>query len=97
MWTKLAHIVFKYRLYLIILLAGITVFMGIQASRIELSYDFAKIVPSDDPDMEYFQQFRDLFGEDANILAIGVKDSSLYESANLKRYKDFSDQVTGVE
>ncbi|MFA0961630.1 RND family transporter [Roseivirga sp. BDSF3-8] len=97
MWTKLAHIVFSYRLYLILLLAAITVFMGFQASRIELSYDFAKIVPSNDPDMVYFQEFRDLFGEDANILAVGVKDSALYEADNLRRYKALSDEITAVE
>ena len=51
MWNSIADFVIEYRLGLIVLIALITVFMGYHASRVEMSYDFARTVPLDDPDM----------------------------------------------
>jgi len=77
-----------------VILAGITVFMGYQASNIKWSYNLANIVPPDDPDMVYFKQFRETFGEDGNIMALGVQDSSIYEFA---QFKKFSQLVKDLE
>ncbi|MGI9543988.1 MAG: efflux RND transporter permease subunit, partial [Cyclobacteriaceae bacterium] len=96
MWTKLAHIIIKFRLFLIILVGLVTIFMADQARKVELSYDLAKVVPSQDPDMLYFQQFKETFGEDGNILVIGVQDSSVYESLNFRRFKYMSDYIENI-
>ena len=86
MWTRLAHIVLKNRLALIIILGIITVFMAYNAKNVEFTYSFFTPVPSDDPDMMYFTKFKENFGEDANIVAIGVKDSSLYLVENFRKF-----------
>lgn len=54
--------------------------MGYQAQFIKYSFSLAEIVPPDDPEMAYFKEFKDTFGEDGNIMAIGVKDSAIYQS-----------------
>ena len=87
MWTRLAHIVLKNRLALIIILGIITVFMAYNAKNVEFTYSFFTPVPSDDPDMMYFTKFKENFGEDANIVAIGVKDSSLYLVENFRKHQ----------
>ncbi len=69
-----------------VILAVITVFMGYQSKNIEWSYDLVNIVPEKDPDMVYFKQFRETFGEDGNILALGVRDSAVYEVENFKKF-----------
>ena len=79
MWNKIAGLVIRYRLTLVILIGLITVVMGYYASRVEMSYDFARTVPLDDPDMIELDKFRSQFGEDGNVIAVGVKDSSLYQ------------------
>ncbi|MCA6078290.1 efflux RND transporter permease subunit [Fulvivirga sedimenti] len=89
----------KYRLTLVILIGVITVFMGYHARKAEMSYDFAKTVPMDDPDMINFMEFKSLFGEDGNLIAIGVKDSSLYDVHNFELFRRLSDSIktfTGV-
>ncbi len=96
MWTKLAHIVIKFRLFLIIGVGLITVFMAHQMQKTELSYDFAKVVPEKDPDMQYFEQFKQTFGEDGNLVVIGVADSAVYQSINFKRFKFLSDYVENI-
>jgi len=92
MWTSLSHIIIKFRILLIVLLAVFTVFMGYQAKDIEMHYDFAKAVPDSDPDMIFFQNFRKLFGEDGNIVAVGIRDSAIYQSLNFRRFKYLSEE-----
>ena len=73
-----------------VILAAITVFMGYQSRSIKWSYDLANIVPEKDPDMVYFRQFRETFGEDGNIMALGISDSSVYELENFKKFSELT-------
>ena len=96
MWVKLADFIIKNRLLLILMIVAVTVFMGYNARKAELNYDFAKIVPKSDPDMIDFMSFKELFGEDGSILAIGIRDSSLYTPTNFNRLKFLSDEIAGM-
>ncbi len=99
MWTKLSHIIIKQRLALVIFIGVITLFMAWQARNVEMSYDFAKTVPATDPDMIEFMQFKDQFGEDGNLIAVGFRDSSIYELENFKKLRTLSltlDTLPGI-
>lgn len=97
MWTSLAHIVIKYRFYLILVIAVITAFMAYHAKEVKLNYDFSKAVPSDDPDMIKFQEFRKLFGEDGNLIVIGMRDSSVYKPEHFFALKLLTDELNRLE
>ena len=75
----------------------ITAFMGYKAKDVEMSYDFAKTVPSDDPDMMVFQEFKNLFGEDGNLVAIGIKDSAVYQAENFAQLRSLSKALNELE
>ena len=97
MWFKLAHNILRFRVTLMVLLALVTVFMGYQSQNIKWSYDLANIVPEGDPDMVYFRQFRKTFGEDGNIMAIGVDDSAVYKLENFKKFSELTYSLEGKE
>ncbi len=97
MWNRLAHIILRFRLYLIFLVAVITGFMGYHATNIEMSYDLANVVPEKDPEMQYLKSFRNLFGEDGNIIALGIKDSAVYELTNFQRFRYLADELARLE
>uniref|UniRef100_UPI0032ECCAC7 efflux RND transporter permease subunit n=1 Tax=Ekhidna sp. TaxID=2608089 RepID=UPI0032ECCAC7 len=90
MWSRLAHNILRFRVTLMVILAIITAFMGYQSKNIKWSYDLANIVPEDDADMVYFRQFRETFGEDGNIMAMGVQDSSIYQLENFKKFSELT-------
>lgn len=99
MWDNLARHIIKYRLPLIVVIGVITAVMGYYATKVEMSYDFARTVPLKDPDMVTLQKFREQFGEDGNIIAIGFKDSAIYEQKNFEAYRIFARtvrQISGV-
>ena len=94
MWTKLAHIVLKNRVGLMVILAVITALMAYQARDIEWSYELANTVPANDPDMIQFMEFKEQFGEDGNLVAIGINDSAIYSKDNFYRLNLLSEELT---
>ena len=88
MWLRLGQFILKYRIPLLVLLIGSTVFMGIHASRVQLSYDFARAIPIDNPKYKAYQEFRNKFGEDGNLMVIGIQTDKLFEEKTFNAYAD---------
>lgn len=97
MWEKTADTVLKYRFVFIALLLLVTALMGYQASKVEMSYDFVKVVPKDDPEMIFFKDFLQTFGEDGNLFVIGVKDSALYRYENFLHFLELANRIGQLE
>jgi predicted RND superfamily exporter protein len=47
--------------------------MAYHASRVQLSYDFSRAIPTNNPKYKAYQEFRKKFGEDGNLLVIGIQ------------------------
>ena len=97
MWNKLAHIILKYRILLILLLVIMTAFMGYHAKSIKYSFSLAEIVPPTDSEMAYFREFKETFGEDGNIMALGVKDSAIYQLERFRQLGYMVDHIGGLD
>ncbi len=97
MWSKVADLIIRFRILLIAIIGVITVFMGYYAAQVEMSYEFARTVPVDDPDMIFFNKFKQQFGEDGNIMAVGVKDSAIYKLDGFNKLKKLSNELKQIE
>jgi len=86
MWANAAKIILRNRFALIILLGIITAFMAYEATHVQLSYEFARVLPDKDPDYIDYLKFKDLFGEDGAVMVVGIQDSNFYQ---LKKYNDW--------
>ena len=97
MWSSLARFIIKFRLPLMLLLATVTTLMAYQIPKLTLSYDYVAAVPPSDSSMQYYHDFRQQFGEDANLLVVGVQDSALYELTTFQRFKYLSDALSELD
>ncbi|HOX81786.1 MAG TPA: efflux RND transporter permease subunit [Chryseolinea sp.] len=97
MWNKIAEGIIRYRLPFIIMIGLITLFMAFFAAKVEMSYDFTRTVPPEDPDMIYLNNFKEQFGEDSNIIAIGMKDSAIYELNNFLAFRDLTSNIKNIK
>ena len=79
MWYKLGSFVLRYRVALITLLLAATAFMGYHASKVQMSYDFARAIPTDNPKYLDYIAFKKQFGEDGRLLVIGVQEMDWYK------------------
>jgi predicted RND superfamily exporter protein len=96
MWDKVAQFIIRFRLVLIVLIVLVTTVMGYFATKVEMSYDLARTVPADDPEMIFLQTFKKQFGEDANIIAVGCKDSSIYTLQKFNRFRELNKQIKAI-
>jgi predicted RND superfamily exporter protein len=97
MWSKVAQAIIRYRMIWMGIIALITVFMGYQARKVEMSYDFARTVPPNDPEMVFLNTFKAQFGEDGNVMAVGCLDSAAYELANFEKLRELSLAIKKIE
>ncbi len=58
MWHSLGKFILKYRLPLLLVLAVATGFMAWHASKVQLSYDFSRAIPINNPKYKAYQEFR---------------------------------------
>ncbi len=85
-WHRIAAFVIKFRLPLLLALVGTTAIMGWYASKVELSYEFTNAIPTDNPKYKDYQQFRKQFGEDGNMMVVGVQTDQFFDPAFFKDY-----------
>ena len=86
MWQSLGRFILKYRLPLLLSLIALTGFMAYQASKVQLSYDFSRAIPINNPKYKAYQEFRKKFGEDGNLLVIGIQTNKLFEEKTFNAY-----------
>src|SRR4051812_34902841 len=97
MWHNIAAIIIKYRIALLILLLADTAIMGYFASQVKLSYEFTSAVPTDNPKYIEYQQFRKQFGEDGNLMVIGVRSKDFFTPSFFNEYAILAKRVSKVQ
>ena len=78
MWYKLGKAILRFRFPLLVLLVVINGLMIYYAKQVKLSYDFSRAVPVDNPKFRDYQNFLDKFGNDGNIMVVGVTSDKYF-------------------
>ncbi|RLD63266.1 MAG: RND family transporter [Bacteroidetes bacterium] len=86
MWRIVARVILRKRVWFLVAIALITIFMAYQASFISMSYRHVQMLPEKDTAYLDYQYSKKLFGEQANIFVIGVKDTNFFQ---LKKFNDW--------
>lgn len=97
MWNFLSLQLIRYRTPLMIALLAVTGFMAYKARSVEMSYDFSTTTPPNDPEKIFLQKFKEQFGDDGNIIAIGVCDSSLYQVNHFEKFEALDQKIKSIE
>ena len=96
MWQRLGKFVLQNRLVLLIILLLATVVMGYYASKVKLSYEFSRAIPTDNPKYQEYMAFKKKFGDDGNLLVIGIQSDKLFELNNFKAYRSLHNELKKV-
>ncbi len=78
MWQKIGVFVYKNRIALVILLAIATLLMGWLAKDVKLGYGFTKAIPKGNIKNIAYENFRKKFGEDGNLMVVGITTDKLF-------------------
>ena len=93
MWQNIGRFILKYRLLILITLAALTAFMGYHASKVQLSYDFSRAIPLNNPKYKVYQEFRKTFGEDGNLLVLGIQTDKFFTEKIFNNYTSLQQKL----
>jgi uncharacterized protein len=97
MWRSLGKFILKNRIPLLIVVIAATVFMGYHAKQVQLSYEFAKAIPVDNPKYKIYQEFKKQFGEDGNLLVVGIQTDQFFTQDIFNSYATLQRNIRKVE
>ncbi len=96
MWKRLAKSVLKNRLLFLTLLFAATAVMAFFAVKIQLSYEFARAMPVDNPKYQDYLSFKQKFGDDGNVLVVGIQTDQFFKQDNFKAFRKLTDSLKKV-
>lgn len=93
MWHRIAAFIISFRIYLLVILLGVTAFMGYKATKVQLSYDSTGAIPTDNPKYLEYQEFKKQFGQDGTMMVVGVQTDHFFEPAFFNAYTQLVHQL----
>ena len=89
-WNALARLILRNRVAILVLIGLFTALMVSQWGKMRFSYTEANLLPDDHFVNLDYNRFLKIFGEEGNLIVLGVKDSRLFSVENLNAWNRFS-------
>ncbi|RIV73742.1 efflux RND transporter permease subunit [Flagellimonas aequoris] len=95
-WTKVARIILRNRILILVGIVAITVFLALQWKNIKFSNTEANILPDDHPATIQYNAFTKIFGEEGNAIVLAVRDTALFTPKNFNRWNRLAKQLDAL-
>tara|TARA_B110000902_G_scaffold259859_1_gene331859 strand:+ start:3793 stop:6165 length:2373 start_codon:yes stop_codon:yes gene_type:complete len=96
-WTKVAGIILRNRYLVLITIAIITGLLATQMKYMRFSYTEANLLPENhEANLEY-NKFLEIFGEEGNLVILGIKDSTVFTPQKFNAWNNLVQQFENLE
>jgi len=92
---RLYHFIVHRPRMVLLLIVLVTCFFGYHARHIQLDSSIESLLPKDDPEKEYYEEVRRLFGSD-EIVVIGLVVQNVYTPEVLKKIKRITEEIREI-
>ena len=96
-WSALARFILRNRTFLLILIAVITFGLSTQWVNMRFSTTEANLLPDDHIVNLEYNTFLNKFGEEGNLVILGVKDSTLFTPEKFEAWNKLSQDILKFE
>ena len=90
MWQFIVRLILRNRPTILIIIALLTIFMGWQGSKIQMSYEMARMLPKDNKYSIEYDNFKKQFGQDGSVLFIAIQDPELFTLEHFNKWYDLN-------
>ena len=77
-WEWIARIILKNRMTILCVIFSLTVFLGLQWKNLSMTFTEANLLPQKHIVNQQYQDFLNKFGEEGNLIVIGVQDKRFF-------------------
>lgn len=96
-WESVARIILRNRITILILIFLLTVFLALQWKNMRFTYTEANLLPDHHEVNEQYKAFLNKFGEEGNLIVIGVNDNTFFNPNHFDAWKKLIDKLDQSE
>lgn len=97
MWIRFSRFILRNRIPLLIGLGLVTLFMAYQATRVEMSYEYSQILPQKDSAYLDYQNFKNTFGEEGNLIVVGIIDPDFFRLSHFNKWQKLNQDLSQTD
>lgn len=97
MWTRIAAILIRQRLWLLLILGLGTVYMGWQIPDVRLQYQFGGLLPKTDSTAIAYERFKEVFGTEGNVMLLGAELEPLRSPEGLRAWDELAESIRRMD
>ncbi|MGB0982150.1 MAG: efflux RND transporter permease subunit [Winogradskyella sp.] len=90
-WETVARLILRNKIFILITLTLATVFFSLQWKHMRFTYTEANLLPDDHEVNQTYNNFLEVFGEEGNLIVLGVKDSTLFSVKNFNAWNSLAE------
>ena len=90
-WEVIARLILRNKIAILIAIILATLFFSYQWKNMRFTYTEANLLPDDHDVNVTYNDFLEIFGEEGNLVVLGVKDSSLFTVEKLNAWNHLSE------
>lgn len=96
-WKNIADLILNHRIKWLTTIGLVTIFMMYEITKLELSYELPKFLPQTDASFKLYEEFKDRYGEDGNVMVIAFDSKDVYDLENFNGWYDLSKKLKTLD
>ena len=92
-WNSIARLILRNRIVIIVLILIATYLLSTQWKNMQFSFTEANLMPDDHEVNVSYNDFLEKFGEEGNLILLGVQDSALFTPEKFKAWNELTDTL----
>jgi hypothetical protein len=96
-WEGVARIILRNKIFILIAIIVATVFLSMQWKHMRFTYTEANMLPDDHEVNLTYNDFLEVFGEEGNLIVLGVKDSSVFTVKQFNAWNNLAESFKSYD
>jgi len=96
-WEAVARLILRNKIFILIAVIAATVFFSMQWKHMRFTYTEANMLPDDHEVNLVYNDFLNVFGEEGNLIVLGVKDSTVFTIEQLNSWNRLAESFKAYD
>ena len=96
-WTRVARLILRNRFLVLLGIVLVTAFLASQMKYMRFSYTEANLLPENHEVNIEYDKFLEIFGEEGNLVILGVKDATIFEPVKFNAWNALVEEFKNLE
>lgn len=96
MWQYIARTILRNRTAFLIVIGILTLFMGYQASQVQMTYKAKSVLPKNDSTLVTYKKFINDFSKEGNVIFYVIEDKDFWQLNHLRQWQKLGNSLQKI-